>query len=88
MVTIRLRRMGAINRPSYRVVVTDSRSARDGKYIEKVGNYNPKTKHLNLDRARIDYWLGHGAQPSATVRRLLQRPHPTPEQGGTHEGTD
>jgi small subunit ribosomal protein S16 len=74
-VSIRLRREGAKNRPYYKVVVTDSRSPRDGKFIEIIGTYDPKkTGHnstLKVDRA--EYWIAHGAQPSDTVRSLLKK---------------
>lgn len=75
MVTIRLRRTGKTKQPSYRLVVADSRSPRDGKFIEIIGHYNPirqpKVLEVNGDRAR--YWLGVGAQPSDTVVRLLKQ---------------
>lgn len=73
MVRIRLRRVGAKNQPSYRVVVTDSRSPRDGRFIEKIGFYNPRTTPttFELDEARALYWLGNGAQPSEAVNRLM-----------------
>ena len=74
-VSIRLRREGALNRPYYKVVVADSRSPRDGKFLELVGTYDPKkTGHnstLKLDR--IEYWLARGAQPSDTVRSLIKK---------------
>src|SRR4051812_2218823 len=74
-VSIRLRREGALNRPYYKVVVADSRSPRDGKFIEIIGTYDPKkTGHnstLKLDR--IDYWISQGAQPSDTVRSLIKK---------------
>src|SRR5213082_777763 len=74
-VSIRLRREGAKNRPYYKVVVADSRSPRDGKFIEIIGTYDPKkTGHnstLNVDRA--EYWISKGAQPSDTVRSLLKK---------------
>lgn len=75
MVKIRLRRTGKTKQPSYRLVVTDSRSPRDGKFIEIIGHYNPirqpKVLEVKADRAR--YWLGVGAQPSDTVTSLLKR---------------
>jgi small subunit ribosomal protein S16 len=75
MVKIRLRRTGKTKQPSYRVIVADSRSPRDGKFIEIIGHYNPirqpKVLEIKADRAR--YWLGIGAQPSDTVASLLQR---------------
>ncbi len=75
MVKLRLRRMGAINQPFYRIVVMDSRVSRDGKYIECVGWYDPKPtpSKINIDKDRALYWLGVGAQPSDTVRSLLRK---------------
>ena len=73
MVTIRLRRMGFRNQPTYRVVVIDSRKTRDGKYIESIGHYNPRKKILKIDSERAQYWLSQGAQPSATAGRLIRR---------------
>lgn len=74
-VSIRLRREGAKNRPYYKVVVADSRSPRDGKFIEIIGTYDPKVKGenstLNIDRA--EHWMARGAQPSDTVRSLLKK---------------
>lgn len=75
MVRIRLRRTGAKKQASYRIVVADARSPRDGDFIEEIGYYQPRTAeatvHVNADRAK--YWLGTGAQPSDTVRDLLRR---------------
>ena len=73
MVKIRLRRMGLRSRPTYRVIAIDSRRARDGKYLESVGNYDPRTKQLDLDMDRVNHWLSHGATPSDTVDRLIRR---------------
>jgi small subunit ribosomal protein S16 len=74
-VSIRLRREGAKNRPYYKVVVTDRRSPRDGKFIEMIGTYDPKkpdhNSTLKLDRA--EYWIARGAQPSDTVRSLIKK---------------
>ena len=74
-VTIRLRREGARNRPYYKVVVADSRSPREGKFIEIIGTYDPKkpdhNSTLKLDRA--EYWIARGAQPSDTVRSLIKK---------------
>jgi len=74
-VSIRLRREGALNRPYYRIVVADSRSPRDGKFIEHIGNYDPKQdgENTSLDLSRVDYWLKSGAQPSDTVRSIIRR---------------
>ncbi|MGQ9547084.1 MAG: 30S ribosomal protein S16 [Roseiflexus sp.] len=75
MVTIRLRRMGKTKKPSYRLVVADSRAPRDGKFIEIVGHYNPvrQPKELSVKSDRVRYWLSVGAQPSETVVRLLKQ---------------
>ena len=74
-VSIRLRREGAKNRPYYRVVVTDSRSPRDGKFIEILGTYDPKLTGLNSSFSveRAEYWISKGAQPSDTVRSLIKK---------------
>jgi small subunit ribosomal protein S16 len=75
MVTIRLKRVGTKNAPAFRIVVTDSRSPRDGKFIEEIGTYLPMQKKdnvkMNLERAK--YWMGVGAQPSDTVASLIKR---------------
>jgi small subunit ribosomal protein S16 len=73
MVRIRLKRIGQRNRPHYRIVVTESQRARDGKYIESLGHYNPRDKALVVDKERADHWLSKGAQPSATAGRLIRR---------------
>ena len=75
MVTIRLRRTGKKKQPSYRLVIADSRSPRDGKFIEIVGHYNPvrEPQELEVKAARIRHWMSVGAQPSETVVRLLKR---------------
>jgi small subunit ribosomal protein S16 len=74
-VSIRLRREGSKNRPYYRVVVADSRSPRDGKFIEIIGTYDPKqtgqNSSFNVERA--EYWISKGAQPSDTVRSLIKK---------------
>jgi small subunit ribosomal protein S16 len=74
-VSIRLRREGAKNRPYYKVVVADSRSPRDGKFIEIIGTYDPKKPDHNstLRLDRIDHWISKGAQPSDTVRSLIKK---------------
>ena len=71
---IRLTRVGSKKNPIYRVVVADSRSPRDGKFIEIVGRYNPQTDPslIEFDEDRVREWLGKGAQPSNTVSRLLR----------------
>ena len=75
MVKLRLRRMGTIDKPFYRIVAVDSRKKRDGAYLESVGYYDPKTDPLTLkvNIERSLYWLGVGAQPSDTVRSLLRK---------------
>jgi small subunit ribosomal protein S16 len=77
MVTIRLTRGGAKKRPFYHVVVTDSRNRRDGRYIERLGYFNPiatgKEEGLNLDLERVSYWIGQGAQPSDRVASLIKQ---------------
>ena len=79
MLVIRLRRAGSKKRPFFRVVVTDSRAARDSSFVEVLGHYNARTKpeSLQLDRERLDFWTKKGAQASDTVRTLLQR-NPAP----------
>ena len=75
MVKIRLRRMGAKKAPYYRVVVADSRSPRDGRFLEELGVYDPMAEgnKLNLDVERVKYWISQGAQPTDTVRGLLKK---------------
>ncbi len=74
MVKIRLRRMGKKKQPSYRVVVTDSRAPRDGRFIEIIGFYNPRTNPptVQIKEDRALYWLSQGAQPTDAVARLLK----------------
>ncbi|MTV81118.1 30S ribosomal protein S16 [Secundilactobacillus folii] len=74
-VKIRLKRMGSKKRPFYRIVVADSRSPRDGRFIEKVGTYNPLVEpaEVTLEEESIMNWLNNGAQPSDTVRTLLSQ---------------
>jgi small subunit ribosomal protein S16 len=73
-VRIRLTRVGATKQPSYRVVVADSRSARDSRAIETIGHYNPRTEpvEVNIDADKAKAWLAKGAQPSDTVSRLFR----------------
>ena len=75
MVVIRLARGGAKKRPFYRVVVADRRFPRDGRYIEQVGTYDPRTTQtqVNLKLDRVDHWVSVGAQPSDTVRSLIKK---------------
>ena len=82
-VHIRLSRVGAKKAPQYRVVVTDQRSPREGRFIEKIGTYDPSSDPgaLNIDRQCLDYWCGVGAKPSHTLERLLKRkPASTPTE--------
>src|SRR3954471_345875 len=74
-VKLRLRRTGRKKQPTYRIVVADSRSPRDGKFIEIIGQYAPRTgdQALNLKNDRVNYWLDNGAQPTDTVRSLLRK---------------
>ena len=72
-VRIRLKRMGAKKKPFYRLVVADSRFPRDGRFIQEVGYYNPNTKELNIDKESALDWLKKGAQPSDTVKALLNK---------------
>ena len=75
MVKIRLKRIGMKKQPFYRIVVTDSRSSRDGRFIEEIGYYNPLTEpvEIKIDQERAKYWLGNGAQPTDTTRGLLKK---------------
>ncbi len=74
-VRIRLKRIGAKNTPAYRIVVTDSRNPRDGRFIEEIGSYQPTKREdkfkINLERAK--YWVGVGAQPSETVASMIKK---------------
>ncbi len=76
MVTIRLARGGAKKRPFYHLIVTDSRNSRDGRFIERVGFYNPvargQEERLRVDVERAEFWIGQGAQISERVKRLLK----------------
>ncbi|CAN5555058.1 30S ribosomal protein S16 [soil metagenome] len=86
MVKLRLKRMGAKKRPSYRIIATESSSPRNGRFIEQVGFYDPLTEPVTvtLNEERINYWLGVGAQPSDTVRGILRRQGLVPDHGPTH----
>lgn len=85
-VKIRLARTGAKKRPYYRIVAADARSPRDGRFLEKLGTYDP-TAHpslVHVNQPRIEYWLGVGATPTETVARLLKRnvtPSPAAPEG-------
>jgi small subunit ribosomal protein S16 len=80
MLAIRLRRAGSKKRPFFRVVVADSRAARDSSFVEILGHYNPRTKPaiVDVDKERVAYWISKGAQPSDSVRTLMAR-HLTPK---------
>lgn len=77
MVVIRLSRTGAKRRPFYKITVADSRNARDGRFIERVGFFNPiasgQEEALRVDIERVDYWIGKGAQPTDRVKQLLRQ---------------
>ncbi len=80
-VKIRLARAGAKKRPYYRIIASDARSPRDGRFLEKLGTYDPSSEpsKVTLNHARVQYWLGVGALPTETVARLLRRnPDPAP----------
>ena len=87
MVTIRLTRGGAKKRPFYHIIVTDSRAARDGRNIERLGYYNPIAtggeKRVELDTARAQYWVGKGAQMSDKVRNLYREALKGPDAAQT-----
>ena len=80
MLAIRLRRTGSKKRAFFRVVVTDSRAARDSSFVEVLGHYNPRStpESLDLKRDRLDYWIKAGARPSDSVRTLVARMPPAP----------
>ncbi|HKS39535.1 MAG TPA: 30S ribosomal protein S16 [Blastocatellia bacterium] len=75
LLSIRLTRMGAKKKPFYRIIVTEKRSKRDGRFVESVGYYNPcrNPADIKINRERINYWIERGAQPSDTVRSLIKR---------------
>ena len=74
-VVIRLKRIGAINRPVYRIVATDSRNPRDGRFIEEIGTYDPQKSPalIKVNKDRAGYWLGVGAKPSPVVKSLFKK---------------
>src|ERR1041385_6380326 len=78
MLAIRMRRAGSKRRPFFRVVVTEHSSPREGRFVEVIGHYNPRTvpETLVLDRTRLAHWLQNGAQPSDTLRTLIDRNPP------------
>lgn len=75
MLKIRLRRMGQIHAPFYRVIVADSRSPRNGRFIEEIGTYNPcvEPSEIKIDAEKAKQWIANGAQPTETVAKLLQK---------------
>ncbi len=73
MVKIKLTRTGKKNQPSYRIVVVEGKSKRDGQYNENLGHYNPVTKKLVLNKEKYQVWLNKGAQPTLTVANLLKK---------------
>ncbi|WLP85607.1 30S ribosomal protein S16 [Mycoplasma seminis] len=79
MVKIRLKRMGDKFRPVYKIVAADSRAPRDGKFIEALGHYNPKTKEFVLDKELTSKWIKQGAQPTVTVANLFRAHNLTSE---------
>jgi small subunit ribosomal protein S16 len=81
MLVIRMRRAGAKNRPYFRIVVTESAEKREGRFVEVLGHYNPRTKPetVDIDRERLAHWLKAGARPSDTVRTLVRRLPAAPE---------
>ncbi|MFO1498281.1 MAG: 30S ribosomal protein S16 [Verrucomicrobiota bacterium] len=74
-VRIRMKRIGTTNTPAYRIVVADSRSPRDGKFIEEIGTYQPlkKSDNYTIDVGRVDYWLSKGALPTETVASFIKK---------------
>ena len=79
-VRLRLRRTGSKNKACFRVVAADSRSPRDGRFIEVIGLYDPRHENENLNLERVDYWLKNGAQPSETVAAIIKRVRSKPPQ--------
>ena len=75
MLAIRLRRAGSAKKPFFRVVVTEARSARESSFVENVGTYNPRSKpaDVQINKERVQHWLGKGARPSDSVRTLLSK---------------
>ena len=73
MVKIRLTRMGKTHAPTYRIVIADQRSPRDGRFIEEIGHYDPNSKELKVDAEAAKKWLDNGAQPTPTVKALFKK---------------
>lgn len=72
-VSIRLARQGAKKRPFYRIVAAERSSSRDGRFIEQLGYYDPRTKDIKVDQARYEHWVAHGGMPSVTVQSLVKK---------------
>ncbi len=72
-VKLRLARMGSKKRPFYRIVAADARSPRDGRFLDRVGTYDPAKEDIVINDERLTYWQGVGAQPTTTVQRLIRR---------------
>jgi len=79
-VKIRLRRTGKLNAACHRIVVCDSRSPRDGRFIENIGFYDPRHNDEKIDLERADYWISKGAQPSLTVNAIIKRAKAAPAE--------
>jgi small subunit ribosomal protein S16 len=90
MLRIRLRRVGAKKQPSYRIVIADSRSPRDGRFLEKIGFYNPRTQPatMEVNEERALYWLSNGAKPSEAVQKILDRVGTSDRYGRWRAGED
>ncbi len=84
-VRIRLARAGTKKVPFYRIVAADRRCARGGRFIERLGCWDPRRSELTLNQRRVDYWLGHGASPSHTVSRLLKKAQAHSEAAASEE---
>ena len=81
-VHIRLARAGSKKVPFYRVVAADQRCPRGGRFIERLGTWDPRTKSLTLNTARVSFWMGHGAQPTATVGKLIKQANKAQAEAG------
>lgn len=88
MLRMRLRRVGAKNQPSYRIVVADSKAARDGAFVDHLGHYNPRTEPptVVIDSEKAHKWLSVGAQPSDAVRRIIDKMPPPASQSDDADG--
>ena len=89
MLAIRMRRVGSKKRPFFRIVVTESQAARDGRFVEVLGHYNPRTQpeKLEVDRERLAHWIGVGAALSDTVRTVIDR-NPAPPAAAAEAETE